>query len=317
MAIEELNNYLDQRTRIIALMDDTRMQLMLKKAKRDNPEESRPPDVVIEMEMNKDPIIARATQELSVFTEHLAELKARAKGKSSSTAKRVVQRIEQLEDRIEERKTQLRPMLIEMMAHKGMDTLSAENLLNLTLPMLEKKLEYHEEQLKKIEDVIEKQIEHVKTLDNFNATVAGKQEDMRALQRMTIDLRTELDRIKVEQLAPERIIKLDDATLANGRGDAMRKYVAVAFAGILGFGLVVLAVAFVEFQSRKVNSVHEVNDGLGHPRDRRVAERLGPHLAAHERGQGPHRAQGPDGRTHRRHAHGADPHRRQSIRRGW
>jgi polysaccharide biosynthesis transport protein len=263
MAIEELNNYLDQRTRIIAMMDDTRMQLMLKKAKRDNPEESRPPDVVIEMEMNKDPVIARATQELSMFTEHLAELKTRAKGKSSSTAKRVVQKIEQLEDRIEERKTQLRPMFIEMMAHKGMDTLPGEHLLNLTLPMLEKKAEYHEEQLKKIDDVIEKQVEHVKTLDNFNATVAGKQEDMRALQRTTVDLRTELDRIKVEQLAPERIIKLDDATLANGRGDAMRKYVAVAFTGILGFGLVVLAVAFIEFQSRKVNSVHEMDEGLG------------------------------------------------------
>ncbi len=263
MAIEELNNYLDQRTKIINQMDDTRMQLMLKKAKRDNPEESRPPDVVIEMEMNKDPVIARATQELSVFTEHLAELKARAKGRSTSTAKRVVQRIEQLEDRIEERKTQLRPMFIEMMAHKGMDTLPGEHILNLTLPMLEKKLEYHEDQLNKIDDVIEKQVEHVKTLDNFSATVAGKQEDMRALQRTTVDLRTELDRIKVEQLAPERIIKLDDATLANGRGDAVRKYVAVAFTGILGFALVVLAVAFIEFQSRKVNSVHEMDEGLG------------------------------------------------------
>ena len=42
--------------------------------------------------------------------------------------------------------------------------------------------------LQKIDKVIENQVEHVKALDNFNATVAGKQEDMRALQRTTIDL---------------------------------------------------------------------------------------------------------------------------------
>ena len=263
MAVEELNNYLDQRTKIINQMDDTRMQVMLKKAKRDNPEESRPPDVILEMEMSRDPIIARATEQLSALTEYLAELKARSKGKVSSTMNRVRQKIEQLEDRVEERKTQLRPMLVEAMAHKGMDSLSGEHLLNLTLPLLEKKAEYHEDQLKKIDEVIEQQIERVKALDNFNAQVAGKQEDMRALQRTTIDLRTELDRIKVEQLAPERIIKLDEATLANGRGDAVRKYAAVAFTGILGFALVVLAVAFIEFQSRKVNSVHEVDEGLG------------------------------------------------------
>ncbi len=263
MAIEELNNYLDQRTKIINQMDDNRMQVMLRKAKRDNPEESRPPDVIIEMEMGKDPVIAPATNQLSYYTEKLSELKARSKGKVSSTMNRVRQEIERLEDRIEERKTQLRPMLVEMMAHKGMDTLPDSHVLNLTLPMLEKKAEYHEEQMKKIDEVIEKQIEQVKLLDNFNAVVAGKQEDMRALQRMTIDVRTELDRIGVEQLAPERIIKLDDATLANARGDALRKYAAVAFTGILGFALVVLAVAFIEFQSRKVNSVHEVDEGLG------------------------------------------------------
>ena len=62
--------------------------------------------------------------------------------------------------------------------------------------MLEKKAEYHEEQLKKIDEVIENQVEQVKMLDNFNATVAGKQEDMRALQAITHDLRNELDRIK-------------------------------------------------------------------------------------------------------------------------
>lgn len=233
MAIEELDNYLARRTKIIEQLDDTRLLIVLKKAIRDNPEESRPPDVIIEMEMNKDPVIARAAQELLAIREQRPEAEPGAKQDDSKIAKQ----IEQLESRINERKAQLRPMLIEMLAHKGMVTLP-DQPLNLTLPMLEKKAEYHEEQLKKIDEVIENQVTHVQILDNFNASVAGKQEDMRALQRITTDLRNELDRIKVEQLAPERIVKLDDATLSNGRGDAIRRYVAASLAGALGMGLI-------------------------------------------------------------------------------
>ena len=64
-------------------------------------------------------------------------------------------------------------------------------------------------------------------------------------------------------MAQDRITKLDDATVPAGNGDAIKKYVGMAFATILTFGLVVLGVAYVEFQARKVNSIHEVNDGLG------------------------------------------------------
>jgi hypothetical protein len=240
MAIEELDNYLGQRTKIINQMDDTRLQIVLRKAKRDNPEENSPEEIV-ETEMNKDPVIAKAAEELLALREELPD---GIKDENSPTAKRVVQRIEQLESRINERKAQLRPTLEKVFADKAEDTLAESHLLNLTLPMLEKKAEYHEEQLKKIDEVIEKQVEHVKTLDNFNASVAGKQEDMRALQRITKDLRNELDRIKVEQLVPERIIKLDDATLANGRGDTVRNNVAALLAGALGLGLIVLGAAF-------------------------------------------------------------------------
>jgi hypothetical protein len=239
MAIEELNNYLDQRKKIISQMDDIRMQIMLDW--QENSTVGRLPDDMIEMEISKDPVIARATQELSVFKEHAAELNARARNKDSSTGKRVEQRIDQLEERINERKTQLRPMFANMVAYQVAP--APPDDLKAPLPILEKKAKYYEEQLKKIDEVIEKQVEQVKALDNFNASVAGKQEDMRALQQITRDLRNELDRIKIEQLAPERIIKLDDAILANGHGDAIRRYAAAALAGALGLGLIAVGAA--------------------------------------------------------------------------
>src|SRR5262249_22238652 len=73
----------------------------------------------------------------------------------------------------------------------------------------------------------------------------------------------QLDRVDVERRAPNRISKLDEATVVSSRGDAMRKYIGMAFAGILGFSVVVVAIGFVEVQSRRINAAHEVSDGLG------------------------------------------------------
>ncbi len=237
MAIEELNNYLDQRTKIISQMDDTRMQIMLRKARRDNAEEARSSEEIIETEMNKDPVIAQAAKELLALREIRPD---GIKDENSPTAKR----IEKLEEQIKKRNEQLRPLLEKVLADKIQDALAENHVLDLTLPVLEAKASYHETQLKKIDEVIENQVDHVKTLDNFNATVASKQEDMLALQRTTRDLRSELDRIKVEQLAPERIIKLDDAVLAGGQGDALRRNLAASLAAALGLGLIALGAAF-------------------------------------------------------------------------
>ena len=123
-------------------------------------------------------------------------------------------------------------------------------LLNLSLALLEKQREYLEARLKALDEGIEKQVDEVEALDNFNATVAGKQEDMRALLQITRDLRNELDRIKVEQLVPERIIKLDDAVLANGRGDAIRRYAVASLAGALGMGLIAVGATVLARRER-------------------------------------------------------------------
>ena len=75
--------------------------------------------------------------------------------------------------------------------------------------------------------------------------------------------------------------------LAASGGDAMRKYVAVAFGAILSFALVLLAIAFVEFQSRKVNSVDDVQRRPGDSSDRRIAQRLGRSWRRIKGGKGP------------------------------
>jgi len=105
------------------------------------------------------------------------------------------------------------------------------------IKVLEKKKDILQNQLAETNDALEKQMNRIETLQNFSAQVASKQEDIQALQRVNADLRSELDRIKVEKLAQERIIKIDEATIVSGQGYSSRRAAATAGLSLLGMCL--------------------------------------------------------------------------------
>lgn len=265
MAIEQLSTYVQQSKQIHHEREENRMKIMLAETRRDNPEETRPPDVLIEMKLNEDPQVIAASNALANFKDALAQARSKSKGKPTNNIKKIQERIGQIEERIEERKNELRPNLVESLANgwTGMAGMPINHDANLTLPVLEKQRDFLEQRAKDVEDLIEKQTDLVGKMDQHSAEVATKQDELAALRRISSELKSQLDRAHVERLAPERITKVDDAILANSNGDAMRKYVALAFTFVFGFGLMAVSVAFIEFQARKVNSVSEVNDGLG------------------------------------------------------
>ena len=66
----------------------------------------------------------------------------------------------------------------------------------------------------------------------------------------------------IELEAEQRIKVVEVASRPQG-DDSLTKYLGVGFAGIVGFGMVLFGLAYVEFQSRRLNSASEVKDGLG------------------------------------------------------
>ncbi len=261
MALEKLAELMTQRTKLANQLTDNSMSIMLMEARRENVDQLRPSDALIEVELSKDPIVAYLSQSLSAMNENLVDAVSRShRPESSKSIKSLKDRIQRTEDLLDERKAAMKPRLMEVQLASAASGPYAQQL---SLPLLERQKEHLEQALRGAEESVADQAKLLASLDEFNVNVASKLEELRAWQKITSDLRAELDRIKVERLAPERINKVDEAVLANSSGDAIKKYVAVLFAGFFGFALVVLGVAFVEFQSRKVNSVHEVHDGLG------------------------------------------------------
>jgi capsular exopolysaccharide synthesis family protein len=174
----------------------------------------------------------------------------------------LTRRITSLETQLEEYKASRRAQVIDTLSAK--DARDRDPLSQGTsIPMLEKEREHLNEGLALAKKSIDDEAAAFENMESVSGNVTAKQQQLEALRKIMAELQGEVDRARVERLAQERVTRLDEAQLASPDGDRLRKYVGVVFAGVLGFGLVVLGIAFMEFQSRKLNGTQEVSDGLG------------------------------------------------------
>ncbi|HEX3726008.1 MAG TPA: AAA family ATPase, partial [Pirellulales bacterium] len=262
LAVERLEDALSGRSRLRAEKNKVELDIAMVKAREENPEDQTPLDFSIDTEMNLDPTISSWTKRVNEYHEMLAHEIARAtKPNESSRVRQIRNLMTQMQEKLDERRAELRPRIIEMQKSKDENRRLSAQLLSL--PVLEKKKEELDKQIEEAEKAIAEEADRIESLESYSSDVAGKQEELRAMKMITGELKGELDRIGVEKLAMERITKVDEAALNSADGDFVRKYVGVAFTFLLGFGAVVLGIAFIEFQRRRVNAVGQVNDGLG------------------------------------------------------
>jgi hypothetical protein len=113
---------------------------------------------------------------------------------------------------------------------------------SLNVSLLEKQGELLEDRFEAVEVNIAKQVHVLESMDSFSAAVEAKLAELRALKKITSDLRTELDHVKLERLAPERITQVFNAVVLSADDDAARKYVVVSVAAMVGLGLIMLGV---------------------------------------------------------------------------
>jgi polysaccharide biosynthesis transport protein len=263
LALDKLQAAMSQRDRLMFAKEEVETDIAVAKAREENPEQSTTADYAIDLEMNKDPIIFNMSQKLADMHEMLALEKQMVPDPTKSVrVRRRQQAIYDMQEKLEETKATLRPKLIEM---KKAEEEKKDNTLvhNLSLPVLEAKRKNIDERMEEVKKVIAEEGEIVTNMETFSANVASKQESLRTIKGIASELGGDLERSRLERLAMDRIVKIDDAILDSPRGDAIRKYVGVVFAFILGCGLVTLGIAFLEFNRRRVNGAGQVNDGLG------------------------------------------------------
>jgi polysaccharide biosynthesis transport protein len=258
LVAEQLAEAMGNKSRIQSDLNHIKLQIRLGEARKDNPDDVKPPDAAIEFHMRQDPQILQATNKLAAFTELLADEEAKAVRRDDPRLKALRARIEKLDQNIEDHKAALRPQLLEQM------TANPNNGSQATapLPLLETEKQYLEADLEEAQKALNDKAIELQQMERFSSEVASKREKLAQQQRIANQIEERLSLIAVESLAQDRITELDKATVPS-TNDAIKKYVALAFATLLTFGITVLSVAYIEFQARKVNSIQEVNDGLG------------------------------------------------------
>jgi hypothetical protein len=100
-----------------------------------------------------------------------------------------------------------------------------------------------EEQHQASEKAVESLAAKVIMMESFSAQVAAKQEELKALQTIKDHVGAQLDRALVERLAPSRVVKVDNAILEDGAGDAMRRNLTLS--GVAAFGLLLFTLGMV------------------------------------------------------------------------
>jgi hypothetical protein len=123
----------------------------------------------------------------------------------------------------------------------------------LPLPLLEKKREFLQQQLAEVGGKIEHQTAEVASLESVSAHVGAKQEELEAARTLKNQLGAEVERIRIEHLAPERIVKLEDAQLEGESGNALQRNILCGTLAVLG--LLLLGLGLVIGRSRPLESM--------------------------------------------------------------
>ncbi len=259
LAIEELRILMSQKNQLQTELNNNAMVTKLMEAKAKTTEVA-PPEVLIDIELEKDPEVAQLRQQLGAYQQHLAAIRGSATGPNATPhVTQVQQQILQLEEQIDEIKHQRMPRLHELFR---LNAAGPDARYPLSVEQLAEQRSYLEAQMATATQEVEAKKKEVAAMHDFSAAVAAAVERIAILKEHKSMVSLKVREIQTERLAPERIFSLTDAN-PNGDGDAVRKYLAVVFTGLLSFFGVALMVAVFEFQARKVNSVQEVNDGLG------------------------------------------------------
>ncbi len=264
MAEQRLSNALVQRNNILRDIHQTEIDKTLLEARIAEPDHSKIPEALVELELRRDPVISALTnQKANIHATLARHMTVTRNPAESSHVQQLNAMIHRIEQQIDEYSASMRPHIMEMLAAEDMNDNNPVADGAMTVAMLDSKKDHLEDALIKAEALIDDEVKRFEALRQQSGDVTAKREELKSLNQIMQKIKAEIDQTGVERLAASRITKYDEAQLDSPRGDAIRKYVAVAFAAILGFGVVVVGIAFYEFQARKLNDTQQVKEGLG------------------------------------------------------
>ncbi|MCS7306529.1 MAG: polysaccharide biosynthesis tyrosine autokinase [Thermoguttaceae bacterium] len=280
-ALETTNTLRDRITRLQQAISgiDQRIAIgeaMLKKMGEETvPDETKQRETLkrkmMEAALAQDPWISYAQQQIALLDIRIFEERQRVVDEKAPSIARMRERQQKYREGIEKRIAEITPTLEKQIEERIREHLAEgwntapktpreQQLASLEAWKTEKAV--LEKELQIAQEAFNKHVEETQKFSSQSIDLELRKSELERLKRLTERMGQELEQWEVELAAAPRVTVLEPASVPK-TSDIKRKYRMMWFLSAAAFGLAVLAVAGVDFLSRRVNSSAEVAYGLG------------------------------------------------------
>jgi capsular exopolysaccharide synthesis family protein len=217
------------------------------------------PEANLEASLNKDPVVIQHNKTIAEKELEAAGIRTQAASPKSADMlleqKGTLKALDAAKKALEQRRKELLPQLAER-ERARIRSETEEKIASARQEV--QRLGEEQERLNALIDVLAKEAADVGK-EAFN--VAAVREQVADEEKFVKDVQAEIRLLELEKHRPPRARLLDDAVVL--QKDYKQKLVIVGGASLGSLALVLLGISWLEFRSRRINSVGEVVNGLG------------------------------------------------------
>lgn len=234
---------------------DVKMRLISLQMAKAIAQDPRQQKMALDAILMEDPQIRDLAAQVRTLQQYLAEQQGIAR-RDTPAIQGIRNDISRAQKRLEDAKAALMPVLQEQYQFQNLMQIETEfKLAAVEAAALKKQIEELEQQ------IIEKNRE-LKTVRQYDSELATVARNLDGDRKTFEELKQQISGLEVDLNLGRRISKISDATMPDG---ISRRFwlVLVGFCGLCGAAVAVVGFGYHQFAQRRVESIDQVNRGLG------------------------------------------------------
>jgi polysaccharide biosynthesis transport protein len=213
----------------------------------------------IEQAVQHDPTIQKLLAQEQRLSDQILNVERVVRQKQSDSAIRLVRRNLDL---VQKQRKQLEANLRREFQQRGTTSAEAHKEGEAELATVRHRIEVLRETERNWQTEVSKFTTEAQNLDNKAVEMASIVDDIKIAEAMSNQIGNEIEALKLELHAPDRVTLLKDAKVPRTK-DTSKQVRSIGMAGGGVFAGIVLLISFWEFRARRIDSLEEVIHGLG------------------------------------------------------
>ncbi len=261
LALRQLYNqeqyHLTQRELLQVRSELRKLQVQAGAAEEGEEPEVEVPAAAVEAAIDRDPLLTRYLAEQNRYAEYAEQARRNAaQGEKHPSVQRYRRLADELSTRIRKRREELRDQVEKQLREKAQFLSQSEGSAG------RKRVAFYQRLEKQLTHDLERLEKELRSLNKGSLDLGSIQGEIAQAEEVARRVGDEVEKLSVELQAPAQIQVLEDAVIDTA--DARSRHIRMV--GLAGAAVLVLSlggIAWLEFRSRRIDSVEQVVNGLG------------------------------------------------------